>query len=256
MYLGIQLVVVTLVAATPIRTREMRRSRAMRPPKPNQAALLLDTMPIQPRSQPHQCVRRITAHLATWSACTAPGPPQESLERDETWISLPAKPSLTRTTLCQLCIAPWAPRSRLAATEPGLEPRISGGTAWWLCQFGSTLMCFRTADSDYYISNVGESAIMLHYCSDLYNRLEMDCAIPTASTMDQSTQCESDRCFFATARLNTSRATNSLTIDQSTKWGQPHKCTILCWLTAVTQNIFFHKVPWWWYNCPLLIITY
>ena len=86
--------------------------------RPNQAALLLDTMPIQP-----------TAHLATWSACTVPGPPQESLVRDETRLSLPAKPSLTQTTLGQLCAAPWASRSRPAVTEPGLEPRISGGTA-------------------------------------------------------------------------------------------------------------------------------
>ena len=34
-----------------------------------------------------------------WLACTAPGPPQESLVRDETRISLPVKPSLTRATL-------------------------------------------------------------------------------------------------------------------------------------------------------------
>ena len=46
--------------------------------------------------------------------------------RDETRISLPAKPSLTLTTLGQLCVTPWTPP---AATEPGLEPRVSGGTA-------------------------------------------------------------------------------------------------------------------------------
>jgi hypothetical protein len=39
-----------------------------------------------------------------WLACTAPGPPQESLVRNETRISLPGKPSLTRTTLGLLCI--------------------------------------------------------------------------------------------------------------------------------------------------------
>ena len=40
-------------------------------------------------------------HLAT---LVAPGPSQESLVRDETRISLPAKPSLTRMTLGQLCV--------------------------------------------------------------------------------------------------------------------------------------------------------
>ena len=63
--------------------------------QPNQAALLLNTARIQPGCQPHQCVGGNTVPLATWSACTAPGPPQESLVRDETRISLPAKPSLT-----------------------------------------------------------------------------------------------------------------------------------------------------------------
>ena len=63
-----------------------------------------------------------------WLARTAPGPPQESLVRDETRISLAAKPSLTRTTLGQLCIAPRTSRSQPATTEPGREPRVSGGT--------------------------------------------------------------------------------------------------------------------------------
>ena len=65
-------------------------------------------------------------HLATCLVCTAPGPPQESLV---TRISLPAKPSLTRTTLGQLCVAPRTSRSRPSVTEPGGEPRVSGGTA-------------------------------------------------------------------------------------------------------------------------------
>ena len=104
-------------------------SHASSKTQPNQAALLLNTARIQPGSQPHQCVGGNTVHLATWLARTAPGPPQESLVRDETRMSLPAKPSLTWTTLGQLCAAPWASRSRPAATEPGLEPRVSGGTA-------------------------------------------------------------------------------------------------------------------------------
>ena len=40
-----------------------------------------------------------------WLARTAPGPPQEPLVRDETRRSLPTNPSLTRTTLGQLCVA-------------------------------------------------------------------------------------------------------------------------------------------------------
>jgi hypothetical protein len=72
-----------LVATTPVRTRERRRSSAKHPPKPNQAALLHNTARIQR-------VRGNTVHIATWSACTAPRPPKESLVRNETRISLPA----------------------------------------------------------------------------------------------------------------------------------------------------------------------
>jgi hypothetical protein len=64
-----------------------------------------------------------------WLARTVPGPPQESLVRDETRISLPANPSLTRATLGQLCVAPRTSRSRPVTTEPGRELRVSGGTA-------------------------------------------------------------------------------------------------------------------------------
>ena len=95
--------------------------------QPNQAALLLNTARIQPGSQPHQCVGGNTVHLATWLVCTAPGPPQESLVRDETRISLPAKPSLTRTTLGQLCVAPWTSRSRPAAMQCLRPLRHPGG---------------------------------------------------------------------------------------------------------------------------------
>ena len=92
--------------------------------QPNQAALLLiNTARIQPRRQPHQCVGGNTVHLATWLACTMPGPPQESLVRDD----IPTgQPSLTRTTLCQLYVAPPTSRSRPAATELGCESRVSG----------------------------------------------------------------------------------------------------------------------------------
>uniref|UniRef100_A0A8C7QBY9 PHD finger protein 21Aa n=1 Tax=Oncorhynchus mykiss TaxID=8022 RepID=A0A8C7QBY9_ONCMY len=54
---------------------------------------------------------------------------QPWLAHDETRTSLPAKPSLTRTTLGQLCVAPRTSRSRAVTTEPGRESRVSGGTA-------------------------------------------------------------------------------------------------------------------------------
>ena len=101
-------------------------SQASPETQPNLAALLLDTTHIQPGSQSHQCVGGNTVHLATWSACTVPGPPQESLVRNETRISLPAKPSLTRTTLGQLCAAPWASQSQPAATRRLMGRRTIG----------------------------------------------------------------------------------------------------------------------------------
>ena len=126
---GIQLLVVTILShrynsRTGLGETEVV-SHASSETQPNQAALLLNTACIQPGSQPHQCVGGITVHLATWLACTAPGPPQESLVRDEIRIFLLAKPSLTRTTLGQLCADPWTSRSGPAASEPGLEPRVS-----------------------------------------------------------------------------------------------------------------------------------
>ncbi|XP_064878450.1 uncharacterized protein LOC135573336 isoform X2 [Oncorhynchus nerka] len=54
------------------------RSRAVRPPKrPSRTASW------------HQCVGGNTIHPVTVSACTAPGPPQESLVRNGTRTSLP-----------------------------------------------------------------------------------------------------------------------------------------------------------------------
>ena len=130
---GIQLLVVTILSHR-YNSRKgsgetKAESHASSETQPNQAALLLNTARLQPGSQPHQCVGGYTVHLATWLARIAPGPPQESLVRDETRTSLPTKPSLTRTTLGKLCVAPWNSRARPAATEPGLKPRVSVGTA-------------------------------------------------------------------------------------------------------------------------------
>ena len=93
-------------------------SHASSDTQPNQAALLFNTARIQPGSQTHQCVGGNTVHLATLVRAHCSRPPQESLVCDET--PLPAKPSLTRTTLGQLC-SPIAP----VTTEPGHEPRVS-----------------------------------------------------------------------------------------------------------------------------------
>ena len=89
-----------------------------------QAALLLNTARIQPGSQLHQCVGGNTVHLATF--VSVPGPPQELLVRDETRISLPANPFLTRATLGQLCVAPRISRLQPVTKEPGREPSL-----WW-----------------------------------------------------------------------------------------------------------------------------
>ena len=99
-------------------------SHASSDTRPNQAALLLNTARFQPGSQPSE---ETPCTWQPWLARTAPGMPQESLVRDETRISLPANPSLTRTTLGQLCVT--SRTSRPGTTEPGREPRGSGGTA-------------------------------------------------------------------------------------------------------------------------------
>ena len=108
-------------------TKVERRSHASSDTQPNQAALLLNTACIQAGSQPQQCVGGNTVHLATLVSahCARPATGVAGATR----ISLPAKPSLTQTTLGQLCIAPRTSRSRPVTKEPGCEPRVSGGTA-------------------------------------------------------------------------------------------------------------------------------
>ena len=79
------------------------------------AVLLLNTARIQPGSQPEAT----PCTWQPWLARAAPGPPQESLVRDETRRSLPTNPSLPRPTLGQLCVAPRTSRSRPVTTDPG-----------------------------------------------------------------------------------------------------------------------------------------
>uniref|UniRef100_A0AAZ3RD89 DENN/MADD domain containing 4A n=1 Tax=Oncorhynchus tshawytscha TaxID=74940 RepID=A0AAZ3RD89_ONCTS len=96
-----------LIATTPVRARERRRLKVMRSLKrnpTNQAALLLNTA--NPEASRTNVSEETPCTWQPWLARTAPGPPQESLVRDETRTSLPTKPSLTRTTLGQLCVPP------------------------------------------------------------------------------------------------------------------------------------------------------
>ena len=129
-FCGIQLLVATILSHrynSRMGSGETKvESHASSDTQPNQAALLLNTARIQPGSQPHQFVRGNTVHLATLVSVHCARP---ATMRDETRISLPAKPSLTRMTLGQLCVAPRTSQLRPVTTEPGREPRVSGGTA-------------------------------------------------------------------------------------------------------------------------------
>ena len=102
-------------------------SHAFPDTQPNQPHCFLTQRASNPEASRTNVSEETLCTCQLWLACTAPDPPQESLVRDETRISLPAKPSLTQTTLGQLCIAPQTSRSRPVTTER--EPRVSGGTA-------------------------------------------------------------------------------------------------------------------------------
>ncbi|XP_064794113.1 coiled-coil domain-containing protein 90B, mitochondrial isoform X1 [Oncorhynchus masou masou] len=109
--------------------RERLRSKVMRPPKhsPTKPHCLTQRAS-NPEASRTNVSEETPCTWRPWLVCTAPGPPQESLVRDETRISLPAKPSLIRTTQGQMWVAPRTSRSRPAATEPERQPRVSGGT--------------------------------------------------------------------------------------------------------------------------------
>ena len=106
-----------------------------------QPALLLKTAQSNPEASRTNVSEETPCTWQPWLACTAPGPPQESLVRDETRISLPVKPSLTRTTLGQLCVAPRTSRSLPVTTAPGRKPRVSGGTAGAAVQYSALNHC-------------------------------------------------------------------------------------------------------------------
>ena len=111
-------------------SRERRRLKVMRPPihNPTKPHCFL-TRASTPEASRTNVSEETPCTWQPWLACTAPGLPQESLVRDETRTALPAKPSLTRKTLGQLCVAPRTSRSRPVTTEPGREPSVSDVTA-------------------------------------------------------------------------------------------------------------------------------
>ena len=91
-------------------------SHASSDTQPNQAALLLITVPSNPEASRTNVSEETPCTWQPWIVRTAAAPPQEVLVHDETRISLPANPSLT--TLGQLCVAAGYDRAR-----------YSGGTA-------------------------------------------------------------------------------------------------------------------------------
>uniref|UniRef100_A0A8C7VY14 PPFIA binding protein 1b n=1 Tax=Oncorhynchus mykiss TaxID=8022 RepID=A0A8C7VY14_ONCMY len=120
-----------LIATTPVRARERRWLKVMRPPihNPTKPHCFLTQRASNPEASRTNVSEETPCTWQPWLACTAaPGLPQESLVGDETRISLPANPSLTRMSLCQLCVAPLTSWSRPVTTEPGREPRVSSGT--------------------------------------------------------------------------------------------------------------------------------
>ena len=86
-----------------LRRDEDRKPCVLRNTTQPSRALLLNAARIQPgRTAATNVSEETLCSWWPWLACTAPGPPQESLVRDEPRISLLAKPSLTRTTLGQI----------------------------------------------------------------------------------------------------------------------------------------------------------
>ena len=111
------------VAATPIMTREKQRSRATHPPKhnPTKPHCFLTQLPIQPGSQPHQCVGGNTVHLATVSACTVPGSPQGSLPPEPSLNPDDTGPIVRRRLRQSLDSNPESPVARIALQCSALD---------------------------------------------------------------------------------------------------------------------------------------
>ena len=117
---GIQLLLSCLIATTPIRAWQRHVSSDTQP------HCFLTQRTSNPEASHTNVSEETPCTWQPWLARNAFRPPQESLVQDETRISLPAKPSLTQTTLG---VTPRTSQSRLVMTEPGREPRVSGGTA-------------------------------------------------------------------------------------------------------------------------------
>ena len=125
-FCDIQLVVTVLCHRCNSRTDSGEakvESHASSETQPNQAALLLDTMPTTQKPAAPICRRK---HRTPGDRVCVHCAPQESLVCDETRISVPAKLSPNpgdtgQIVRCNMGLP--------AATEPGLEHRISSGTA-------------------------------------------------------------------------------------------------------------------------------
>ena len=118
------------IAATPIRTRERRRSRAMRPPKhnPTKPHCFLTQCLINPEAS-HINVSEETPY--TWRPCQcACAQPTTGIARARWDKDIPASQTLHKPRRRWAnCVPTHGSRLRPVATEPGLKPRISGGTA-------------------------------------------------------------------------------------------------------------------------------
>ena len=83
---------------------------------------LLNTHPLNLEASCTNVSEEPLSNLQPKSAFRHPARHMESLEREGTRRSWPAKWPLTWTTLGQLCAASWVSRSRPAVTQPGIEP--------------------------------------------------------------------------------------------------------------------------------------
>jgi hypothetical protein len=119
-----------LIAATPVQTRERRRSRATRPPN--------TTGPSHTASWHNACLSWKPATLmcqrkyCTPADCVsvhAPGPPQESLEHNGTRTSLPAKPSPNPDDTGPIMHRPMGLLLAAGCDRAWTQTRISSGTA-------------------------------------------------------------------------------------------------------------------------------
>jgi hypothetical protein len=112
------------ITATPVRTLEWQRSRAMCPPKhdPAKPHCFLTHCSLNPEDgRTNVFGGNTTTGDRSQCACTWPATRSRYSAMGQGHPK-PAKPSLTQTTLGQLCAASWVSRSWPAVTQPGIKP--------------------------------------------------------------------------------------------------------------------------------------